>query len=760
MFRSLQTGGGGGSSEVVTVNPSGITMIPKAESDANDQALQNAINDKQTALLEIDPNATTNNYEYYSTAATTALVNSTVSDFKNSITFEGENALVVGDLNTGNVKITVNLADADNLGLAKILTDLGNENIANATASIAAINAGLSALKSEIEGGVIDAHNTLHKISEIITAHTNILTTSNAALDTVDELQVGLTNHITNTYNKQEVDDKDTAAKNRDNHTGTQAISTIENLQSTLDNLASTLASSLTTADFGDSLAQAIDGIVPIQRISDNAHNVQALADAQARQDLVNNDAVNKNALYYLNDDETKTLYIWNDFINNFQILGASSSGGTIALAVVNHTANQLEIYVPNSSNLVIPAASPDKAGLLTAGDYNKLAALPTNNELTLTLADYLLRNEANLPNGWLQLGFDGKINSSAIKNDVVKVFDYLNLESLQSAGQGVTGYLYLVTQGNDRGLYQWDGVALEYVLCDPRPDLSPFFDRTTQTLDDITAGADNLHYTSQIHDRLANTSDTNTGDETKDSIQTKRPLKTINNKSTEGIGNVELTTDDINTVADKRYITDAALNKLSGIENNAEVNLQSNWNVTDTTSKAYILNKPSILSEANRYICGQLIFHISDTVSGCLKFDGVSLYNKTTYAELYALIQTLVDGDYTDGDNFYLPDATGRVIGVAGSGAGLTARNLFDIFGEETHRLAVDELAAHSHKYDKYYHDSQLVGSQGYFDSGAAVPNDNRQYASVDSDGSGGNQPHNNMQPTLFAAQNLFIAY
>lgn len=40
---------------------------------------------------------------------------------------------------------------------------------------------------------------------------------------------------------------------------------------------------------------------------------------------------------------------------------------------------------------------------------------------------------------------------------------------------------------------------------------------------------------------------------------------------------------------------TDALLTKLNGIQAGAEVNVQADWNVTDTSSDAYIKNKPTI---------------------------------------------------------------------------------------------------------------------------------------------------------------------
>lgn len=61
--------------------------------------------------------------------------------------------------------------------------------------------------------------------------------------------------------------------------------------------------------------------------------------------------------------------------------------------------------------------------------------------------------------------------------------------------------------------------------------------------------------------------------------------------------------TNDSNFVSDKNYVhtdnnyTTIEKDKLNGIQNGAEVNVQSDWNETDTTSDSYIKNKPIIPS-------------------------------------------------------------------------------------------------------------------------------------------------------------------
>ena len=64
--------------------------------------------------------------------------------------------------------------------------------------------------------------------------------------------------------------------------------------------------------------------------------------------------------------------------------------------------------------------------------------------------------------------------------------------------------------------------------------------------------------------------------------------------------------TNDSNFVSDANYVhtdnnfTTTEKNKLSGIASGAEVNVQSDWNVTNTSSDAFIKNKPSIPSKTS----------------------------------------------------------------------------------------------------------------------------------------------------------------
>lgn len=80
--------------------------------------------------------------------------------------------------------------------------------------------------------------------------------------------------------------------------------------------------------------------------------------------------------------------------------------------------------------------------------------------------------------------------------------------------------------------------------------------------------------------------------------------IKTINGESLLGSGNISITgSGGTGNVVDNNYVhtdnnyTTEEKTKLANIPADAEVNVQANWNETDTSSDAYILNKPTALS-------------------------------------------------------------------------------------------------------------------------------------------------------------------
>lgn len=101
-----------------------------------------------------------------------------------------------------------------------------------------------------------------------------------------------------------------------------------------------------------------------------------------------------------------------------------------------------------------------------------------------------------------------------------------------------------------------------------------------------------------------------------------------VNNKALSA--DISLTASDVGAVADANYVhtdnnyTSTEKSKLAGIASGAEVNVQADWNVTDTASDAFIKNKPTIPT-------------ITEEVF-------VATYNSTTFAN----VQTAVNAGKT----------------------------------------------------------------------------------------------------------------
>lgn len=154
----------------------------------------------------------------------------------------------------------------------------------------------------------------------------------------------------------------------------------------------------------------------------------------------------------------------------------------------------------------------------------------------------------------------------------------------------------------------------------------------------------------------------------------------------------------------------------------------------------------------------------------GWLKCDGTAV-SRTDYSDLFDSIGTAFgsgDGEFT----FNLPDARGRVLGVIGSGAGLTARSLGDTVGAETHTLNVNEMPSHnhgvtdpghSHTYTNNTNDANPAISATTMSvaDNTDIPNNNTgtSYTGIAIQNAGDGGAHNNMQPTEFIGHVFIFA-
>lgn len=179
-----------------------------------------------------------------------------------------------------------------------------------------------------------------------------------------------------------------------------------------------------------------------------------------------------------------------------------------------------------------------------------------------------------------------------------------------------------------------------------------------------------------------------------------------------------------------------------------------------------------------------------SDDHLGWLVCDG-RLLDRATHPALFAIVGTAF-GSTTE-DNFRLPDLRGRVFGslnpASNRNLALSIRNLGDAVGAETHQLTIAEMPSHNHTITDPSHahgitdpghthggDNQTVQNaqetDNAFGTETAADNvfttDNVNFSAtgivinnattgITINNRGGDQAHNNMQPTAFAG-NVYI--
>lgn len=117
------------------------------------------------------------------------------------------------------------------------------------------------------------------------------------------------------------------------------------------------------------------------------------------------------------------------------------------------------------------------------------------------------------------------------------------------------------------------------------------------------------------------------------------------------------------------------------------------------------------------------------------------------TYAPVSGGRGASAQEDFDADKNIGLTKVLGRALCIAGTGSALTARTLGETLGEETHQLTLPEIPSHGHGFDGGGQDMLAgVPSGGIYAPAAGSDMITTQIAD-----SGGDQPHNNMQPSSF---------
>jgi len=129
----------------------------------------------------------------------------------------------------------------------------------------------------------------------------------------------------------------------------------------------------------------------------------------------------------------------------------------------------------------------------------------------------------------------------------------------------------------------------------------------------------------------------------------------------------------------------------------------------------------------------------------------------------LFSILGTTYGGDGQT--TFGLPNLQGRVAMHAGSGPGLTPRELGEVGGSETVTLINTQMPAHNHGLACTSNAANQTQAEGHIlgaESASATQvyssdQPNQMMSTFSISASGGNQPHNNMPP--FQCVNYIIA-
>lgn len=194
-------------------------------------------------------------------------------------------------------------------------------------------------------------------------------------------------------------------------------------------------------------------------------------------------------------------------------------------------------------------------------------------------------------------------------------------------------------------------------------------------TLDDISETATNKHFTASDNTKLD-------GIESGAEVNVNADWNAVSgdaqilNKPTDV---TDLSTHNVTELADVTsagsgaIITSAERTKLAGIATGAEVNVQSDWNVIDTGSDAYILNKPTTITSAEQTKLGHITVTQAvdlDTMESDVTANNAKVTNATHTGDVTgATALTIADEAVTNSKMAHIATGTVKARTTAGTG-------------------------------------------------------------------------------------------
>ncbi len=276
------------------------------------------------------------------------------------------------------------------------------------------------------------------------------------------------------------------------------------------------------------------------------------------------------------------------DFTLTGQQITASLKAGSIDKTKLDTSTN-------SSLDLADSSVQPgDLSAVATSGDYNNLCNLPSIpnslSELSGTLDD--------ITNGTTYVKSENNYDDSAVSK----------LSSIASGAEVNVNANWNATSGDAEILNKPNFATVatsgSYDDLSNKPSIPSALNELSGDSDDISEGTTNLFMTTGERSKLSGIasgaevnvqSDWNVTASGSDSYILNKP--TIPSSLGDLSGTLDDITDGATYVKSTNDFTDNEKTKLSGIASGAEVNVQSDWNVTASGNDAYIKNKPTLLS-------------------------------------------------------------------------------------------------------------------------------------------------------------------